>query len=62
MWLAVCADRQCQWQRGACSRVSAEAQLAWHTRETCHPGAAVDVQDAGEDRRLDVSAERPAPR
>ncbi len=54
MWLAVCADRQCQWQRGAFSRVSAEAQLAWHTYETLHRGVAVDVQEGDVERRLEL--------
>ncbi len=54
MWLAVCANQQCQWERGGFSRTSAETHLAWHTYETAHRGAAVDVPNSDVERRLEL--------
>ncbi len=54
MWIAVCADKQCQWERGAFSEVSAQAQLAWHAHESHHRGAAVDVPAPDLERCLEL--------
>ncbi len=54
MWLAVCADQRCAWERGAFSQMSAEVQLAWHASETDHRGAAVEVPEVDLERRLEL--------
>ncbi len=55
MWLAVCSHKYCQWERAGFSRTSAEANLGWHTIETGHRGAAVDVPETDPQRKLDLA-------
>ncbi len=54
MWLAVCADQQCQWEREGLARESAETHMLWHTHETGHRGAVVDVPEPDVERRLEL--------
>ncbi len=54
MWLAVCSNKRCQWERSAESRVSAVTHLAWHVRQPGHRGAVVEIPDPEIKRWLDL--------
>ncbi len=55
MWLAICADRSCAWERGTYSHASAQVWLAWHTEQTGHGGATVDIAEPDEAERRDTA-------
>ncbi len=54
MWLAVCANQQCQWEHEGVSRTSAETHLLWHTHDTGYRGAVVDVPELDVERRVEL--------
>ncbi len=56
MWLAVCADKQCQWDHATTSPTLAKAQLQWHVLESNHRGAVVEIPAT--DPQREVAIER----
>ncbi len=45
MWIAVCSNQQCKWDREAECRLSAELHRTWHVRQFSHRAVAVEIED-----------------
>ncbi len=52
MWLAVCSRKQCQWDREAVTRAKAETDMGWHSLQTGHRGAVVDIPEPDLQRKV----------
>jgi hypothetical protein len=44
MWLAVCSDKNCQWEYHAASRALAQHIFERHVLESDHRGAVVELE------------------